>query len=467
MLLKLHFNQSAVLAICALMLLCNLAASDAGSSESKSEYVLHIFGNANLDGTIDSSDVAAIKSMIDGKQNFTDLADANFDGKIDEADITHVERIINDTQSSLTILDGNGKPVTVNQPIQRAIVEHLDNSEMMMILDKTDVVVGIDLAMSKSEKEFPVLSKKTSVSGFSPVKDPDYELALSLKPDLLLTFSNKTEEKAKNLPGVPVVFAGLYYPDLINPQTSSFTDAVHKLGYIMDARAKAEEYINWHVAKINEIKAYTESMSAEEKPTVLIATLPKDGDKSVFTYAKIDTLSQMVSLAGGRSIVEGLPAYLMSNYRVEIDPEFVIQQDPEYMVFITIVVDPPIGYDSDDITGMKKALDAFMSRPEYANLTAVKSGHVYIINGNLRNDATKGLIGAAYLAKILHPDVVDLDPEELHQEYLHKFLGLDYDLNSHGVFIYPPLIKGQGDLEGVPDKYYEMVMAENASAKKS
>jgi len=62
MLLKLHFNQSAVLAIFALMLLCNLAASDAGSSESKSEYVLHIFGNANLDGTIDSSDIAAIKA---------------------------------------------------------------------------------------------------------------------------------------------------------------------------------------------------------------------------------------------------------------------------------------------------------------------------------------------------------------------------------------------------------------------
>jgi iron complex transport system substrate-binding protein len=120
---------------------------------------------------------------------------------------------------------------------------------------------------------------------------------------------------------------------------------------------------------------------------------------------------------------------------------------------------------SDDVAGMKKALDAFLSRPEYANLTAVKDGHVYIINGNLRNDATKGLIGAAYLAKIFHPDIVDLDPEELHQVYLHKFLGLDYDLNSHGVFIYPPLIKGQGELEGVPDKYYEM--AEDASAKKS
>jgi iron complex transport system substrate-binding protein len=134
------------------------------------------------------------------------------------------------------------------------------------------------------------------------------------------------------------------------------------------------------------------------------------------------------------------------------------------MIFITIVLTPPIGYDSDDITGISQALDAFKSRPEYANLTAVRNNHVYIINGNLRNDASKGLIGAAYLAKIFHPDEVKLDPEDLHQEYLQKFLGLDYDLDQHGVFIYPPLIKGQGKLGGVPDSYFEMA-AKNSTAR--
>ncbi|MDQ1312852.1 MAG: hypothetical protein QG605_1391, partial [Euryarchaeota archaeon] len=29
--------------------------------------------------------------------------------------------------------------------------------------------------------------------------------------------------------------------------------------------------------------------------------------------------------------------------------------------------------------------------------------------------------------------------------------------NEHGVFIYPPLIKGPGELEGVPDNYYDVV----------
>ena len=95
-----------------------------------------------------------------------------------------------------------------------------------------------------------------------------------------------------------------------------------------------------------------------------------------------------------------------------------------------------------------------MSRPEYANLKAVQNGDVYILSGNLRNDASKGLIGAAYLARIFHPDEAEMDPEELHQEYLQRFLGLDYDLDEHGVFIYPPLINAPGEREGVPDSFY-------------
>jgi iron complex transport system substrate-binding protein len=433
----------------AVIMLCGLLAQ-----ASAGDYILHIYGNANMDGTIDMKDIEYLQEIIAGSVNASPLADANFDGKVDENDISQVEMIINDSQENITILDGNGKPVTVRLPVERAIVEHLDNSEMMMILKRTDKVAGVDLAMSKSEKEFPDLVKKTSVSGFSPATDPDYEQALSLSPDLLLTFSNKTAEKEEKMPEVPVVFAGLYYPNLINPENSSFTDAVHKLGYIMQAREQAEEYIDWHISKIDEIKSYTANLAEEKRPRVLIATLPKEGDNSIFTYAKIDTLSQMVTLAGGRSIAEDLPAYLESSYRIEVDPEWVIESDPDYMIFITIILTPPIGYDSDDISGISQALLSFKSRPEYANLTAVKNNQVYIINGNLRNDASKGLIGAAYLARIFHSYNVDLDPEDLHQEYLQRFLGLDYDLDEHGVFIYPPLINAPGEREGVPDSFY-------------
>jgi iron complex transport system substrate-binding protein len=54
---------------------------------------------------------------------------------------------------------------------------------------------------------------------------------------------------------------------------------------------------------------------------------------------------------------------------------------------------------------------------------------------------------------LFHPDLFeDLNPEAVHQEYLDRFQRIDYDLNEHGIFLYPP-IEVNGDLAGVPDRY--------------
>jgi iron complex transport system substrate-binding protein len=81
-----------------------------------------------------------------------------------------------------------------------------------------------------------------------------------------------------------------------------------------------------------------------------------------------------------------------------------------------------------------------MNRPELANVTAVRDEKVYLIHaGGTWNDP-KYFIGLIYLGKWFHPDLFeDLDPKAIHQEYLTEFQGLDYDLDKHGVFVYPPL----------------------------
>ncbi len=437
-----------------------LAASGAG-------FVLHVFGNANMDGTVDQADMDFIRSILDGSENDTQLADANFDGVVNEDDIAQVQMIIEGNETNLTVMDGNGKPLTIKKPVERMIVEYLDNADMAQILKKTDKVVGVDLAVANSEAEFPEISKRTNVGAMH--KEPDYEKVLSLQPDLLLVFSNATSEKEKNLQGVPVFFAGLYYPDLLSPETSGFTDAVRKLGYVLDARQEAEDYIQWHIDSLNEIKAATQDVPEKERPSVLVAAYPDADDKTIFTFAKIDTLTNMVELAGGRTVAVDLPDFMKSTYRIEVDPEWVLQEDPDYIILLVVAttysgleLEPPSGYDADDPTGMAEALDAFKSRPEYSNLTAVRNNQVYIVSGNIRNDATKGLIGAAYLAKIYHPNRADMDPEDLHREYLQRFLGLGYDLDQHGVFIYPPLIKEEGKLEGVPDSCYQDAVKDTA-----
>ena len=48
------------------------------------------------------------------------------------------------------------------------------------------------------------------------------------------------------------------------------------------------------------------------------------------------------------------------------------------------------------------------------------------------------VVGIAYWAKWFHPELFsNLDPQEIHQEYLTDFMRIDYDLSEHGVFAYP------------------------------
>ncbi|MEI2761918.1 hypothetical protein [Methanothrix soehngenii] len=101
---------------------------------------------------------------------------------------------------------------------------------------------------------------------------------------------------------------------------------------------------------------------------------------------------------------------------------------------------------------MKVIRDGLMNRSELSNVTAVETGDVYIMSGLFRNDGSGGLVGTAYMAKLLHPDLFeDLDPEAIQQEYL-KLQDFDFDLDEHGIIIYPP-IEIDGGLAGIPDKY--------------
>ncbi len=413
-----------------------------------------------MDDTIDEKDVAYVEGVIKGTNEATNLSDADYNGKVDVRDIDQIELIIRGEEKELTIVDGNGKAVTVRMPVERVIVEYQDNAELMRILNATDKIVGIDFCIEKTKIQFPEISNLPCVGTLSM---PDYETTLELDPDLYLVFGTDTDELQKNLPGVAVVFLGLYYPDLSNPVGSRFMDGVRKLGYILDAKDEAEEYINWNIEWIDKIKSRTEELSEDDKPQVFIwskPTVPFD-PKTFRTCSEIDTLTQMCHLAGGKSIAEELPDFFQGTYSITVNPEWVIEQNPDIIIVHAVrytrggdTLRPSHGYDEDDPTSMKEDLrDEIMNCPLLTNVTAVKTGNVYIMSGNFRNDATGGITGAAYMARLFHPDhFKDLDPEAIHQEYLTRFQGLDYDLDEHGVFVYPP-IEINGSISGIPDRY--------------
>jgi len=117
-----------------------------------SDCTLGIFGNANMDDRIDEKDVAYLEGVIKGTNPATNLSDANYDGKIDGRDTDQIEKIIKGEEEELHILDGNGEPVTVHKPVERIVVEYLDNAELVAILNSSDKVVGIDYAVARAKQ---------------------------------------------------------------------------------------------------------------------------------------------------------------------------------------------------------------------------------------------------------------------------------------------------------------------------
>ena len=407
------------------------------TTASEDDYVLGVYGNANEDDTIDMRDLTYVKLIFFGKKPETELADAKYDGKLNPLDFIQIKLIIVGKEKELTIRDGNGEEVTVCKPVERIVVEFFDSAELMMTLNAEEKVVGVSSRVAEQCKDY--LQELSKLPGVGLPWRLDYEAVLNLHPDVLLTFGAKTDEKKEKLPGVTVIYLGLYHPDLLDPEGSRFTDGVRKLGYILDKEKEAEEYVKWRIGWINEIKSRTEALSEDQKTRVFHYASPHK--QGYTTYTKGYKADQMSFIAGGKNIAEDIDQYwTASSYTMNVDPEWVVEQNPDFIIAQVVFEDVAHGYGTDDPSEMAALRENILNRPELAKINAVKAGNIYIMASPLRNDGTGYFIGAAYMAKWFHPELFeDLDPQAIHQEYLNRFIRTDYDLDDHGVFVYPPL----------------------------
>lgn len=388
---------------------------------SASDYTLEIYGNANMDNTIDEKDVAYAEGIIAGTNQETKLADANYDGKIDEEDIAQIELIIVGEEKELTIFDSANRIVTVNKPVERVVLLSTYSAEALRILGGQNTVVGVYSYIKQDEVYFPEFSKLPDV-GYPA----DYEAILSLDPDLAIVFTaieTSVDEYAQNLPHVVVASLPLWKPE-------TFLEELTKTSYILGDHNEANHYIDdFHDKYINLIKERTEELSEEDRLNVYVG-----GNRNSDLYSSLAAKSgaqQMIDLCGGRNILADIDAS-----GVDIDPEVVMEKNPD--IIIRYIKSEDAGYQYDDPSKIKALWEDTMNRPELTNVNAVKNNRVYIIDSGL-NYGLDYPVAMTYWAKLFHPDLFeDLDPKTIHQEYVTEFQGLDFDISEHGIFVYHP-----------------------------
>jgi iron complex transport system substrate-binding protein len=187
------------------------------------DFTLEIYGNANMDDTIDELDIEYVQGIIDGTNGETELADANFDGQIDEADLEQIQLILDGSETKLTYFDMLGEPETVNKPIKRLVNMGFNGVEMTRILGAEDILVAHGQDRTAHKTYFPKFAELPSVG--NTAENADFELILSLEPDALQTNieSGHTspgglEQKQifrQNLPGVPIISLEMREPDTL------------------------------------------------------------------------------------------------------------------------------------------------------------------------------------------------------------------------------------------------------------
>jgi iron complex transport system substrate-binding protein len=388
------------------------------ASASEDEYVLGIYGNANEDDTIDMRDLTYVKLIFFGKKPETELADAKYDGKINPLDFIQIKLVIVGKEKELTFKDAIGKAVTVHKPVTRVVTLPPSSLDAIRAIGARDKVVGVSTYLDKVY--FPELSKLPSVG--SSWFTPDYEAILGLNPDIVITLtrSGYPEVEDKLGPaGITVIRLEFNKPNLL-------VDDIRKLGYILDKKDEANEFADWYEGTIDKIKSRTQGLSEDEKPRVYVGYIHQGTDK-------VSGKGEMITLAGGINIAgDDLESFTP-------DPEWVIDENPDIICLgVTRFEVPSQGYTADDPTQMKMLREKVMSRPGWERVTAVKSGRVYLTAWQIRLGPST-IVLAAYMAKWFHPELFeDLDPEAIHQEFLDR-QRFDYDLDEHGVFVYPPL----------------------------
>ena len=320
-----------------------------------------------------------------------------------------------------TVVDTEGTEVTIYRPIERIVlcsIEPVDTLRALKVPKET--IVGMHYYYINPETSQSVLYQEFSeAAGIDP---KDYESVLNLHPDAVVYASFYQIDPAATRDTYEA--AGVSYLVLLGyDKPDTYMRIARAFGDIFGKEDEAEGYIEWRESFLNAIK---ERVEAEENRTRVCYGYYSRGSYTVFGANDIKYLA-----AGGENIFGDLTV------STKLDPEELVNRDPKVIIFYA----SGGGYGTDDISGLKEVRDAVTNDPLWQTVTAVKEGRVYPISMDIGccPGSYRYFIAIPYFAKWFYPELFDeLDPLAFHQEYLTGLLGVDYDLNERGTFVYHP-----------------------------
>jgi iron complex transport system substrate-binding protein len=267
----------------------------------------------------------------------------------------------------LTVTDSSGATVTLSQPAARIVSLAPANTEIAYAIGAGDKMVA-----GTSYDDYPAAAK--SLPKIGDFANPSVEKIASFNPDLVLAtggIQDSLRSKLENL-GMKVY--------VVDPKTYAGAIAdIANLGKLAGTSAQAQQVVDTMQQALADVQAKVGS--AAKKTTFM-----EIYSKPLMTAGKGTFISDMIGIAGGDNVGDAAGAGF-PNFSSEV----LLKDDPAVYVA--------------DSGSMSKPGD-LSSRPGFSNLTAVKDGHVYVIDDNLiARPGPRLAEGLQQLAKMIHPEV--------------------------------------------------------------
>lgn len=266
--------------------------------------------------------------------------------------------------AAITVIDDDGKPVTLQRPAQRIIALAPHVTELLFAAGG-----GSRIAGAVSYSDYPEEAKRIPRIGDNRIID--MERVAAIRPDLVVAWmhgaSQRQIEQLRAL-GVPIFHS--------EPRKlADLPDSVRRLGKLMGTEAAAEP-------RARQLEGKLAALGKRYAGRAPVRTFYQVWDKPLYTLNGAHIVSDAIRLCGGENIFAS-----MKITAPVVDIESVVQRDPE-AIFSTAAR-------SDDDGGIG------IWRP-FSTVSAVRNANLFRVDGDLLNRAGPRMIdGAASLCEHL------------------------------------------------------------------
>ena len=280
-------------------------------------------------------------------------------------------------QAEITLNDQAGNTVVLEAPAEKIVSCYYIFTTGLLGLNCKDRLVGVEAKADTRGLYRLAAPELLDLPAVGSGKGVNLEAVLELDPDLVL-LPLKLAEDAERLTemGVPTLI-------LVPESEQALAECITILGAATGCETRAEEILSLCEQITAEV---AEKVNGAERPRVYMAS-----ESSVLTtYPAGLYQHDLIEQAGGVNVA----AEVEGASKVNIDPEQLINWDPEYLFIVA---------------GASYTVDDVLNDPQLASVTAVKNGNVFAMPDNIESwdyPTVSSVLGKLYLASVLHPDLV-------------------------------------------------------------